>query len=383
MSQIISKKNNWLEVIRGTAAFAVVLNHSSQLSKSLDNNIFVNAICVWGSEAVVVFFVLSGVVIRLVDDKNPTSAPAFILNRLKRIVPIFFICSLLALIVDTFLFKYNYTLNDILLKFFFCSTLQGWLSATFESNQPMWSLSFEMFFYALFAFGLFFKNKVWMYVWSFLSLASLALKYFYLSTTPIQTQYITFLQHSSGWLLGYFVIDITKNLKFTYKQSLAIVAMIPMLMRLHIANDYYDPFLHLLMAILTVPLFSRILNKNINASNNFSNIILWLIYLILVVVHIYFTKSTKISSALYVVFPLLVYFGFTILKSFIKLYEPIGIFLGKISYGLYLSHFMVAILIGVLDLHVVIKILLFLPISIGLAYLLETYYQKNILRWLS
>ena len=132
-----AQKNNWLEVIRGTAAFAVVLNHLTHLSKVLDNNIFVNAICVWGPEAVVVFFVLSGLVIRLVDDKKTTSAFEFVANRLKRIFPIFLFCFLCALAIDTYLLGYQYSFKELLPKILFSSTLQGWVTPTFESNQPM------------------------------------------------------------------------------------------------------------------------------------------------------------------------------------------------------------------------------------------------------
>lgn len=94
-----NNKNTGLEVVRGLAAMVVVLNH---LTVVPDLKAFFGSgvmLLNWGVEAVVVFFLLSGVVIRLSYDQRPQTVRSFILSRLSRLLPLYLFAVLAAAVV--------------------------------------------------------------------------------------------------------------------------------------------------------------------------------------------------------------------------------------------------------------------------------------------
>src|SRR4051812_34440358 len=85
-------KNYKLELVRGTAAFFVFLNHllGNQPILQQRGGLLLNFFGNWGVEAVMIFFMLSGIVINMSQSFNPKNASSFIRNRLLRVYPLCF-----------------------------------------------------------------------------------------------------------------------------------------------------------------------------------------------------------------------------------------------------------------------------------------------------
>ena len=145
-----------LEAVRGLAAFYVVLHHMLPNSY-LIGNVNVGYFVRFGQEAVILFFLLSGFVInyshRLGSDKT---FRRYFQNRFYRIyIPLFF-----AFIISYLSFSYNAgSLQNIDIKTLLGNVfmLQDWEFArpnaivdSYMNNGPLWSLSYEWWFYMLY-----------------------------------------------------------------------------------------------------------------------------------------------------------------------------------------------------------------------------------------
>src|ERR1700753_2176987 len=81
-------KKLYLEFISGMAAVVVLLYHFLELhTLSTHSNHFYFAN--WGTDAVIIFFVLSGVVINISQTNKPKNSSCFLGNRILRIYPQF------------------------------------------------------------------------------------------------------------------------------------------------------------------------------------------------------------------------------------------------------------------------------------------------------
>jgi hypothetical protein len=150
------KKLEKLEAIRGFCALYVMLFHL------LPQKIFLLGINVgflfrFGSEAVIMFFILSGFVIKYSWEKSEDkSFKNYFLKRFMRIyIPLFFIF-LLAYVIKSYteggfvnpewstLFGNIFMLQDII------SQKPNVISPVYMGNGVLWSLSYEWWFYMLF-----------------------------------------------------------------------------------------------------------------------------------------------------------------------------------------------------------------------------------------
>ena len=148
----------YLDVVRCLAAMAVLLEHFSLPRLTGGHFELVGRL---GHEAVIVFFVLSGYVISYTVDKNAPSASRFLGERIARL----WSALLPALALGITLDLYGQTINpglylgksvtDMLwirlglaITFLNESVLAG---SKFGTNGPLWSLSYEFFYYVFFA----------------------------------------------------------------------------------------------------------------------------------------------------------------------------------------------------------------------------------------
>lgn len=146
----------WLDLVRGLAALAVVIGHAVQL------NVYTGAFpfsMFFQKNAVVVFFVLSGMVIAASVDRDRKTLGHFALARTSRIVPVALGAILVSLAVAAldvalpgapiFVEDLGWTdPRETLQAVLFLS--QSYTSS-FPPNAPYWSLCYEVWFYALFA----------------------------------------------------------------------------------------------------------------------------------------------------------------------------------------------------------------------------------------
>jgi peptidoglycan/LPS O-acetylase OafA/YrhL len=144
-----------LEGLRGLTAAYVVLHHALGEFPTLKNMFFMIPLR-FGIEAVLVFFLLSGFVISHSTEKSASpNWPRYCALRVRRIMPIFLLgllLSYLASSVTHLAFRnpdwWNLGANLLMLQ---DVNKPGIWADPFGGNGPLWSLSYEMWFYALYA----------------------------------------------------------------------------------------------------------------------------------------------------------------------------------------------------------------------------------------
>lgn len=141
-----------MEVCRGLAALYVVLHHSREMLPAP-----IRPLLLFGQEAVILFFLLSGFVIHInYSTKSEFDRKDFLWKRFVRIYPIFIVVMILSVGIDMATggdahtdlrsFVYNMVgLQD--------SQIQkpGIGYPTFGDNDPLWSLGYEVWFYLFYA----------------------------------------------------------------------------------------------------------------------------------------------------------------------------------------------------------------------------------------
>jgi peptidoglycan/LPS O-acetylase OafA/YrhL len=158
MSKEIAKKSRLekLEALRGFAALYVVFFHVLP-QKIYLLGINVGAIFRFGPEAVIVFFVLSGFVIKYTYDRSADKSFKFYFVRrfIRLYIPLFFIF-LLGYLIKCYSEgtlanpEWQTLLGNILMLQDVISQKPNVLAAAYMGNGVLWSLSYEWWFYMLF-----------------------------------------------------------------------------------------------------------------------------------------------------------------------------------------------------------------------------------------
>lgn len=160
----------WLDLVRALAALAVVIGHAAQLKVYTGWFPFSIAL---QKNAVVVFFVLSGMVIAASVDRERRTLGHFAIARISRIVPVAVGAIAFSLAVAALdaarpgppLFAEDLKWanpGETLLALSFLSESYG---SNFPPNAPYWSLCYEVWFYALFAAATYLNGRtrtVWL-----------------------------------------------------------------------------------------------------------------------------------------------------------------------------------------------------------------------------
>jgi peptidoglycan/LPS O-acetylase OafA/YrhL len=153
-----------LDLVRASAALAVLVGHAAQLglytgawpfSVMLQHN------------AVVVFFVLSGLVIATSIERKQMSLPDYVVARCARILPVALFALAFTLTAFTIAGKFapqsmavedfDHLTARIVLPLFFLSESQVGHGAVW--NAPFWSLCYEVWYYALFGAAFFLRGR--------------------------------------------------------------------------------------------------------------------------------------------------------------------------------------------------------------------------------
>lgn len=147
---------NSLQILRGLAAWLVVFTHINiWFLLGYDENIFWALILKIGQSGVDIFFVISGVVMALVARKYQTRSVVFLMNRIYRVVPIYWFYTLIMVIClvvfPVGVYATEWSAQNLLKSLFFVPYLN---LADRGGYYPLllvgWSLIYEMFFYAVF-----------------------------------------------------------------------------------------------------------------------------------------------------------------------------------------------------------------------------------------
>jgi exopolysaccharide production protein ExoZ len=137
-----------IQYLRAFAAFGIVIFHAQAL--------------VVGSAGVDVFFVVSGFVMWTVTAYRTQTPADFLLNRIIRIVPMYWFVTLsfvfAATIFPALFPRLVVSIGHTLASLFFVPMRSPSNDAIWPVVVPGWTLNCEMFFYAIFALALFLEN---------------------------------------------------------------------------------------------------------------------------------------------------------------------------------------------------------------------------------
>ena len=297
-------KNYKLEFIRGIAAILVFICHlfvSNSKLQGIDFGLISN----WGTESVIIFFILSGLVIAKSCEGRNITIKQFIFKRLIRLYPLLLISLMFAYIITYFLFNENIIGNIFLL-----GTLDANIFPVPNGNIVIWSLSFEIFFYIIFGVILYFKNFKLLLAWYAISILLIPL--YYSSTNSIFDYLISHLVFSCPWLFGFFLNKYSKKLNyFTLGDTLFFVALLPAIARLKITSEFYCIIKYDMFALVSLPLFifaNNYGNKIIKIKYDYIKYIIFsFIYVIISLSLIYFSDSRKMAKIIYLLLPLAIY----------------------------------------------------------------------------
>jgi exopolysaccharide production protein ExoZ len=143
-----------IQVLRAVAAYLVVFVHLSELLPETPATTFLHN---KGYSGVDLFFVISGFIMVYTTSRKKISAGQFLLNRIKRIVPLYYLVTFFVFgIAIIFPFILQNTSAD------FYALLKSLAFVPFEKSPgriyPLyylgWTLNYEMFFYLIFALSL-------------------------------------------------------------------------------------------------------------------------------------------------------------------------------------------------------------------------------------
>jgi peptidoglycan/LPS O-acetylase OafA/YrhL len=151
----------YLDGLRAFAAFVVVLSHFAYPRFSNGDYIWIRDYNL-GSDAVMLFFVLSGFVIAFTADQKDRTAGSFLFNRLTRIYSVALPALVLTFAIDALgshlYFKaydgWWYGSSAPVARFLAAATFTnelGFQHIRVGTNGPYWSLTYEVWYYAMFA----------------------------------------------------------------------------------------------------------------------------------------------------------------------------------------------------------------------------------------
>ena len=207
-----------LDLIRALSAFVVALAHLSFLSYRGE---FKDCL-VWAAHpAVIIFFVLSGYVIAFSCYTKHTNFHGYTLARLVRLYPVYLTALVLIPILDFFgrnnapglYINYPYPSLEFigLIYLFFLQELDVFNSIKYFSDGPLWSLSYEFWYYIFFGLIVYyyksiFKSKLIVLIFVILGLSI----------------FLRIILLFPAWLCGVVLYDLTTNKKIKLSPSLCL-----------------------------------------------------------------------------------------------------------------------------------------------------------------
>lgn len=232
--------SNYLDLIRGISAILVVMEHlSSRLLVGYGNvqhpNVMTKVLYLLnmlGSPAVIIFFVLSGlfisksVITSIYEDK--WSWKSYLINRCSRLYVVLIPALILTFVLDSITVNFteykgyhntNANLEDFTGNLFFLVNI---FVRYYGSNAPLWSLSYEFWYYMLFpiVLHLFFYRlkktvKIIYLAFFFIIVATIGIRmnsYFLvwlIGTLALIMPSINFLKQKSIPIIAFFLLGVT------------------------------------------------------------------------------------------------------------------------------------------------------------------------------
>jgi len=390
-----NKYNLNLEALRGFAAILVLLTHLTgpEFFFKTNTGYYFRLLSAWGTEAVIIFFVLSGIVIHASFNKVPRTNAGFLANRIIRLHPILVLTVGVVVLIEKFIFHHSIDGWQVVGNIIPVSSFNSALAHLYmDSNPVIWSLSFEMFFYVVFAVGGIYKSKInhnFLGTWFILSIAGLAGYYCISSSVPIVNYLLLMLSFSCIWLVGFFIWYIQGIYRSNIFSAVFSLGCLPLISRLHLMDNYYDPIKYMLFAVASVPFFiylCQLGQSNVKAHKKGT---IWLVITIICFLFSAVMLSRddsykNIMKGVYILLPFLAVLfyikGFRAIARFIYyriILHPFS-YIGKISYSIYLIHFPILVVICSFAMPLILKFVLSIAAVFFISWFLETRFQPFI-----
>lgn len=258
-------KYNSLQILRGFAAWIVVFHHFVYIFYKLEGiqtSFFTEILWIYGSFGVDVFFVLSGFIMFISIYNKNQSSKSFILNRLFRIMPLYWFYTVLLLffasIIGYKFFNLSFNLETIIKSFLLIphNNLNG--VGYYPILYVGWTLIYEMFFYFVLALSLFIRKEKALLI-SVLVLFFIPIIFYSFQLILFGNNKFLLWEFISGITLGY--VYYSENVKKIINSYYFILITIISIIIIHILLgwNFYSKFL---ISTLMVALFLASEDKN-------------------------------------------------------------------------------------------------------------------------
>ncbi|WP_138497557.1 acyltransferase family protein [Nostoc sp. PA-18-2419] len=240
----MNKKLNLLQVYRGVAAILVVLCHANHiLTREFNKNTLLQ-IFHFGWIGVDFFFVLSGFIIFYIhqyDIGKPNKLKSFIVKRFIRIYPLYWIILASKILVSIFTISknaiYQPGADEIIKAFLLLPQDRSILENNFIGVS--WTLSYEIFFYCLFALLILFNTKIFqpiIFIWIVGIIIS------FLNGLPGENLILMFIfdEHNLEFVLGCLAAYIISKFRFKFKKLLIYTSIFILI--LSVINTKYGEY---------------------------------------------------------------------------------------------------------------------------------------------
>lgn len=157
-----NKSLDWIQALRGVAALLVVLCHARLYLAGTPSVQTAEELLLPGAMGVDLFFIISGFIMVYSTkrtDGTPSQIVEFVIKRFSRIWPVYALCTVAWIVVTqrTYGYLVSDELNHEFLKSIFFIPVHTTRGLFFDPTLPIgWTLDFEIYFYAIFAIALFF-----------------------------------------------------------------------------------------------------------------------------------------------------------------------------------------------------------------------------------
>jgi peptidoglycan/LPS O-acetylase OafA/YrhL len=342
-----SNKITSLEVLRGLACLIVWVGHLRIATGYYNGHRFdfIQLFTAWGREAVIIFFVLSGIVINI--SSKHIGRAGYFKKRFLRIYPIFFVVLIFCFALDKYIFGHPTDVHTFLGNLFLSGLHEGFISDTMPLNPAVWSITCEVFFYIVFGILLTNNRRTGIWIWFGISVLSIVCKMIFGQFhSGYLDQLVYLLNYSFLWLAGYLIFEYRTQLTTNFPTAMLGILMIPLATRMQRLPDFVNEFNYVLVGLYLAPLFIFLLQDRSSMpkkSFNIHYLYLFAIYLINCLLLWQFSDSVAFNKLLYLLFPLLS-LGFyykVLLRLCLVAFNKISFiftFIAGISYPLYLIH---------------------------------------------
>ena len=148
--RLSQRSSHLMSVARACAALYVVIHH---VALARDFPFPFSIFKHFGHQAVIAFFLMSGFLIHANERHRVLREPArYALRRGVRIYPALIVALILSIVLVSGEWSYRDLIGNLLALQDTMATTPGTFVGTFKGNSPLWSLSYELWFYLLYPF---------------------------------------------------------------------------------------------------------------------------------------------------------------------------------------------------------------------------------------